>query len=106
MGVYGCGCGQCTGAGPDDVSVFAGTPTAAVSSTLRYSLKTDNAPLDQANPGDVLTYRTAIKNTGTGNAADAVLTEPAPTNTTFVGGSVKTSRWPGTKRLQRLLTRR
>lgn len=75
----------------DDVSVFSGVPSAAVSSTLRYSLKTDNAPLDQANPGDVLTYRTAIKNTGTGNAADVVLTEPVPTNTTFVGGSVKTS---------------
>jgi hypothetical protein len=79
------------GLGLDDVSVFSGTPKAVVSSTLEYTLKTDNAPLDQANSGDVLTYRTAIKNTGTGNAADVVLTEPAPTNTTFVGGSVKTS---------------
>lgn len=79
------------GLGLDDVSVFAGAPKAVVSSTLDYTLKTDNAPLDQANPGDVLTYRTAIKNSGTGSAADVVLTEPAPTNTTFVGGSVKTS---------------
>jgi hypothetical protein len=79
------------GLGLDDVSVFAGAPTAVVSSTLEYTLKTDNAPLDQANPGDELTYKTSIKNTGTGDAADVLLTEPAPTNTTFVGGSVKTS---------------
>jgi hypothetical protein len=79
------------GLGLDDVSVFTGTPNAVVSSALRYSLKTDNAPLDQANSGDELTYKTTIKNTGTGDAADVVLTEPAPANTTFVGGSIKTS---------------
>lgn len=79
------------GLGLDDVSVFAGTPTAVVSSELRYILKTDNPPIDQVNPGDELTYRTSIKNSGTGDAANVVLTEPAPTNTTFVGGSVKTS---------------
>lgn len=79
------------GLGLDDVSVFAGTPAPAVSSTLKYLLKTDNPPLDQANSGDALTYKTVIKNTGTGDATNVVLTEPAPTNTTFTGGSVKTS---------------
>lgn len=75
----------------DDVTVFAGIPKAVVSATLDYNLKTDNAPVDQANSGDALTYRNVIKNSGTGNAADVVLTEPAPTNTTFTAGSVKTS---------------
>jgi hypothetical protein len=79
------------GLGLDDVSVFAGTSAAVVSSTLRYSLKTDNPPVDQVNSGDELTYKTVIKNLGTGDAANVVLTEPAPTNTTFVGGSIKTS---------------
>ncbi|MCE6989746.1 Ig-like domain-containing protein [Dyadobacter sp. CY323] len=79
------------GFGLDDVSVFAGAPAAVVSSTLKYILKTDTSPVGQANSGDELTYKTAIKNTGTGDAADVVLTEPAPTNTTFVGGSIKTS---------------
>lgn len=79
------------GLGLDDVSVFAGTPAPAVSSTLQYTLKTDNPPLDQANSGDKLAYKTVIKNAGTGDAANVVLTEPAPTNTTFAGGSIKTS---------------
>lgn len=79
------------GLGLDDVTVYAGTPTPVVAATLKYTLKTDTPPTNQANSGDELTYRTAIKNLGTGDATGVVLTEPAPTNTTFVGGSVKTS---------------
>jgi hypothetical protein len=79
------------GLGLDDVTLYAGTPAPAVAATLKYMLKTDSPPTDQANSGDELTYRTAIKNLGTGDASSVVLTEPAPTNTTFVGGSVKTS---------------
>lgn len=79
------------GLGLDDVSIFTGTPAPAVSATLKYNLKTDNPPLNQANSGDELAYKTVIKNIGTGDAANVVLTEPAPTNTTFAAGSIKTS---------------
>ncbi|GAA4442475.1 hypothetical protein GCM10023091_29400 [Ravibacter arvi] len=79
------------GLGLDNVSVAAGPPKAVISSTLTDILKTNNPPLDQVNPGDELTYRTAIRNRGTGDATDVVLTEPAPVNTTLIAGSVKTS---------------
>lgn len=79
------------GLGLDAVTVFAGAATPLVTSTLRYTLSTDAPPTDQANSGDELTYKTTIKNTGTGDAANVILTEPAPTNTTLIGGSVKTS---------------
>ena len=79
------------GLGIGDVTVYAGPPTPVLAATLKYTLKTDTPPTNHANSGDELTYRTAVKNLGTGDAANVVLTEPAPANTTFVGGSVKTS---------------
>lgn len=75
----------------DDVSLFAGTATPAITAKLRDALTIDNGVINQANPGDQLTYTTTIKNTGTGDANSVNLTQPAPTNTTLVGGSVKTS---------------
>jgi hypothetical protein len=79
------------GTGLDNVSVFAGTPTPFITAKLRDFLSIDNPLINQANPGDQLTYTTVIKNTGTGDANNVVLTEPAPGNTTLVPGSVKTS---------------
>ncbi len=79
------------GLGLDNVSLFAGTATPVVVAQLRDALTIDNPPLNQANPGDQLTYTTVIKNTGTGDANGVILTNPAPTNTTFVPGSAKTS---------------
>lgn len=75
----------------DDVSLFAGTATPGIIAKLRDLLTIDNPPINQVNPGDQLTYRTTIKNTGTGDANAVNLSIPAPTNTTLVGGSVKTS---------------
>ncbi len=79
------------GLGLDNVSLFAGTATPFIVAQLRDALTIDNPPLNQANPGDQLTYTTVIKNTGTGDANGVILTNPAPTNTTFVPGSAKTS---------------
>jgi hypothetical protein len=79
------------GLGLDDVSIYAGAATPVIVAQLRDVLTIDNPPINQANPGDQLTYTTVIKNTGTGDATGVTLTEPAPTNTTLVGGSVKTS---------------
>ncbi len=79
------------GLGLDNVSVFAGTATPVIVAQLRDVLSIDNPILNQANSGDQLTYTTVIKNTGTGDATNVILTEPAPTNTTLAGGSVKTS---------------
>lgn len=79
------------GLGLDNVSLYAGTATPSVMATMRDALTIDGGVINQANPGDQLTYTTTIKNTGTGDANNVNLTAPAPANTTLVGGSVKTS---------------
>ncbi len=79
------------GLGLDDVSLYAGAATPIIVAKLRDALTIDNPPINQANPGDQLTYTNVIKNTATGDANGVTLTEPAPTNTTFVPGSAKTS---------------
>ena len=75
----------------DNVSLYAGAATPVITAQLRDILSIDNPPVNQANPGDRLTYTTVIKNTGTGDANGVTLTQPAPANTTLVPGSVKTS---------------
>jgi hypothetical protein len=79
------------GLGLDNVSIYAGTATPVILAQLRDSLSFDNVLPNQANPDDQLRYTTKIKNTGSGDANSVVLTQPAPTNTTLVPGSVKTS---------------
>lgn len=75
----------------DNVSVYAGAATPSIIATMRDALTIDGGVIGQANPDDQLTYTTTIKNTGTGDANNVNLTAPAPTNTTLVSGSVKTS---------------
>lgn len=78
------------GAALDNVNLFAGTATPVLLGKLRDQLTIDNPPVNQANSGDQLTYTTVIKNTGSGDASNVTLTEPAPANTTLTG-SVTTS---------------
>jgi hypothetical protein len=70
-------------------SVNAQTPT--ITATLKDSLSNDVNNNQMPNEGDGLRYKTVIKNSGTGNATGVNLSQPAPTNTTLVTGSVKTS---------------
>lgn len=79
------------GLGLDNVSVFAGTPTPILTAKLRDLLQVDNGTPNQFNEGDVIRYHTVIKNTGTGDANNVQITIPPPSNTTLVGGSIKTS---------------
>jgi hypothetical protein len=75
----------------DNVAIYAGAATPNIMASMRDAISIDGGIINQANPGDQLTYTTTIKNTGTGDANNVNLTAPAPTNTTLVGGSVKTS---------------
>ncbi|MBD2703160.1 Ig-like domain-containing protein, partial [Spirosoma sp. BT702] len=65
--------------------------TPVVSGTLSVSLTGDANSNGQVNPGDQLSYTAVISNTGSGSAAGVNLTMPAPTNTTLVTGSLRTS---------------
>lgn len=80
------------GLGLDNVSVFVGTATPVVIATLQDLLQVDNGTHNQFNEGDVIRYKTVIKNTGTGDANNVQVTLPTPpANTTMVAGSIKTS---------------
>lgn len=74
------------GLGLDNVVLFAGTATPALKAALRDSVSIDLGVPNQANPGDQLTYTTVIKDTGTADATNVILTQPIPTNTTLVNG--------------------
>lgn len=74
----------------DDVSLFAGSATPVISSTLRDQLTTDLNTNGQPNAGDGITYTAKIKNTGTGNANSVNYTNTIPANT-VLNGTVKTS---------------
>ncbi|MBD2703159.1 Ig-like domain-containing protein [Spirosoma sp. BT702] len=65
--------------------------TPVVSGTLSVSLTGDANSNGQVNPGDQLSYTAVISNSGSGSAAGVNLTMPAPTNTTLVTGSLRTS---------------
>lgn len=45
-------------------------------------------PAGPQPPGTTLTYTIVITNNGTGDAANAVVTDPVPANTTYVAGSI------------------
>jgi uncharacterized repeat protein (TIGR01451 family) len=47
------------------------------------------APAGPQPPGATLTYTMVVSNGGTGNATTVVLTDPIPTNTTYVGSSIR-----------------
>ncbi len=79
------------GLGLDDVSVFAGAATPALIAQLRDILQVDNGVKNQFSEGDVIRYATVIKNIGTGDANNVEINIPAPSNTTLVSGSIKTS---------------
>lgn len=79
------------GIGLDQVSVFAGTPTPVLMATLDDILQTDGGVPGQFNEGDVIRYKTIIKNTGTADAQNVQINIPPPSNTTLVAGSIKTS---------------
>lgn len=79
------------GLGLDEVKVFAGAATPIMSATLEDKISVDNGVINQANAGDELRYTTKIKNSGTGDAGNVQINIPAPSNTTLVAGSVKTS---------------
>jgi hypothetical protein len=78
------------GIGLDNVTVFAGNATPAMSAKLTDHLTGDVAHDGQANAGDKLTYVATIKNTGTGPATGVNYTNTIPTNTTL-NGVVRTS---------------
>jgi len=42
-------------------------------------------------PGDTLTYRITVNNTGAGNATSVVITDPMPQYTTYTAGTAKTN---------------
>lgn len=79
------------GLGLDNVSVYAGTATPVLIATLKDLLQVDNGNQNQFNEGDVIRYRTTIKNIGSGHATDVQINIPPPSNTTLVSGSIKTS---------------
>ena len=79
------------GLGLDDVSVFAGAATPTLAAQLRDILQVDNGVKNQFSEGDVIRYVTVIKNIGTGDANNVEINIPAPSNTTLVSGSIKTS---------------
>ncbi len=47
------------------------------------------------NPGDTLTYRITVSNTGTSNATSVVIRDPTPQFTTYVAGSAKSHNAAG-----------
>lgn len=47
------------------------------------------APVGAQPPGTQLTYTVVVTNGGSGNAVNVVLTDPIPTNTTYVGSSIQ-----------------
>jgi len=79
------------GLGLDDVSVLAGSATPALTAQLQDLLQLDNGIQNQYNEGDVIRYRTVIKNHGAATLEGAFLEATPPDNTTLVPGSVKTS---------------
>ena len=54
------------------------------------------SPTAPANPGDVLTYHLAVKNTGGADAENVVLSDTIPAGTTYVPGSLAVTAGPGT----------
>ncbi|EMR02768.1 beta strand repeat-containing protein [Cesiribacter andamanensis] len=76
------------GIGLDNVTLTAGDGSPAVSATLEDELADSKT---KAGPGDKITYRATITNTGTGNAEGVAYTNPTPANTTLDAVSVKTS---------------
>lgn len=58
----------------------------------RWSLFTDTALAGVPSPGDTLLYTITIKNVGAATAEDVRFSDPVPTNTQLVVGSVVTSQ--------------
>lgn len=67
----------------NDTAVDTTTIAAPVLSVVKSVLPAGAQP-----PGTVLTYTITVTNNGNGVAQNAVLTDPAPTNTTYVAGSI------------------
>lgn len=67
------------------------TDTATDTTTIQapsLSVVKSVAPLGPQTPGTTLTYTIVVNNTGSGSALNVQLTDPIPTNTTYVGGSI------------------
>lgn len=75
----------CTGNGtPRGCAIDTDTVPAAAITTLK---SVDAGADGIASPGEVLTYSIVVSNTGGGNLAPVVITDPIPANTTYVAGS-------------------
>jgi uncharacterized repeat protein (TIGR01451 family) len=91
---------------PDTVTVtgttvFAPTATDSALDTINVqapvlSVVKSVAPLGAQPPGTVLTYTIVVTNNGAGAANAVVLTDPAPTDTTYVPGSITVGGNPRT----------
>jgi hypothetical protein len=76
--------------GLDDIRATATFTTPTLTANLGDHL-TDANSSGTANPGETITYRDTIKNSGAGSALDVTLTNPAPTGTTYTTNSLSTS---------------
>jgi uncharacterized repeat protein (TIGR01451 family) len=70
----------------DGVDFHPWRTTSCISSTLEASKVADKT---LAKPSDVLTYTVVAKETGGNPAPDASISDPIPTNTTYVNGSAQ-----------------
>jgi uncharacterized repeat protein (TIGR01451 family) len=69
-----------------------GVPTASLAQPSVSATLDDGVPAaDYRQNNDTLNYTTVITNSGAGNATGVTLTNPTPTDTTLVGGSVHAS---------------
>ncbi|HEV7350496.1 Ig domain-containing protein [Telluribacter sp.] len=78
------------GLGLDGVSVTANAATPALAADLGDVVLDTNSDT-KANPGETITYRDTLSNTGSGQAEGVTLSNPAPTGTTYTTGSLKSS---------------
>ena len=88
-----------TGDGEVDVTTVTATssmdPTVSTSGTVTTTVYAPNlsmtksvSPTGSQPPGQVLTYTVVVTNNGQGVATDVIVTDPIPTNTTYVANSV------------------
>ncbi|WP_170234269.1 beta strand repeat-containing protein, partial [Segetibacter aerophilus] len=78
------------GVGLDEVSVSANPTATAMSANLGDHLSDANGN-NIANPGETITYRDTIKNSGSASANTVTLTNAAPAGTTYTPNSLQTS---------------
>ena len=63
-------------------------PNLTVHKAVAFAVGGDKGVPNEVNPGDTLTYTVLYQNTGTGTATGFMATDIAPSNTTYVSGSL------------------